>query len=333
MKRIYLFILIIKGCFLFSQITIGEIKKTDAIPGGKSIVYNGIDNFVFRDSYDDNHYKIYLGLKFYNPPYVNTEDNSKDEFKGRLKEFSNSGLISSNKYTVFTDSVSKIDLEEFVGQKFYYNDKMEKYGESEKSFRPEFPTIAVKNLYTIIYNPKPIFNQGNIEIITDPEQFNNRYFTLIDVLTDTKFDEFFEKNIKTKLLSYKNYSYKDLGANVYTRKDIYLGVLFKFQDDITKKEFYVSEEYIKNFIFVPFFVNQKNLYDSKLMVKGHHQENNEDSTIKDPNLVYKSLLSDKTYRSLIFSIFYKHSRSFILDQLVFKCPFENSIRKKIKFSI
>jgi len=50
-------------------------------------------------------------------------------------------------------------------------------------------------------------------------------------------------------------------------------------------------------------------------------------------IYYNTLLSDKTYRSLIFSIFYKHSRSFILDQLVFKCPFENSIRKKIKFSI
>ena len=59
MKRIYLFILIIKGSFLFSQITIGEIKKTDTIPENKSLVYNGIDNFVIRDSYDDNHYKIY----------------------------------------------------------------------------------------------------------------------------------------------------------------------------------------------------------------------------------------------------------------------------------
>jgi len=53
----------------------------------------------------------------------------------------------------------------------------------------------------------------------------------------------------------------------------------------------------------------------------------------DEDYYFEALLSDKTYRSLIFSIFYKHSRSFILDQLVFKCPFENSIRKKIKFSI
>lgn len=295
MKKKYLFILIIKGSFLFSQITIGEIKEIDTIPKNKPLVYNSVDNFKMRDSDNDVDYKMYIGLKFFNPPAPSiTEEYIKSKFENRLNESFNERLIGSN-YEVFTDSISKIDLEEFVGQKFYYNDKLGNYSKSEEVERDGSPKITVNKLYTVVYNPKPILNAGFIEIINNPEQFNNRYFTLIDVLTDTKFDELV-KNIKNKLRLFKNYNNNDFGKdNVYRNKDIYSGVLFKFRDDINKKEFYVSEKYIENFILVPFFVNQKTQYDSKLMInsgwdkqRGWDIRNSfEDYTIKEPNLVYK----------------------------------------------
>lgn len=260
MKKIYLFIILLKGSFLFSQITIGEVKGEN-IPKSKDLVYTDGDNFISPDAFNDldyDHYKIYLGLKFYNPPTSASGEFIKSDFKIKLSGISdNSDLISSD-YNVFTDNVSEIDLEEFVGQKLYLNKSLNEYSESNEVGRNGTPTTPVKKMYTVVYCPKVILNHGKIEIISNPNEFNDRYFTLIDVLTGNKFVELVNQSI-VKLKKYYDYNYNDFGKDKkYKGKDIYLGVLFKFQDDITKKEFYVSEKYVKNFILVPFLSIKKN---------------------------------------------------------------------------
>lgn len=312
-KNLLIILVSFKSIFLSAQITIGKTNEKDTISKNKTLSYNGYDNFKLNGS----DYNMYIGLKFYNPP--TTEEYRKSNFEEGLRNFHNENLISSN-FNVFTDTLTKIDLEDFVGKKFYQN-AMGTYSESENIDRDGYLKTEVKYIYSVIYKPKPILdNRGFIKIINNPDEFNNKYFTLIDVLSDKKYDDLIQ-NINDKIKLNKDFNYNKFGKDAeYKSIDLFKGILFKFQDNITKKEFYMSEKYIKKLILVPFFENQKALYDTKKMVKSELNNQNrmnkketiEDLTINDPNLIYKcevTLLKepdmDEKGREIIYKLVYR----------------------------
>lgn len=227
--------------FSFSQITIGSVEKKEIeIVEPKPIPFDSINNY--KEQEDLINYKMYVGQKIYLPKYNNTEDVG---YTGKEYPF------------MFSDSLSLVNVEPSKQLKMVDN-----VGSATNKF--------YKNIFTYKYKPFHYFSgivNGNAyaSIVTNADEVSNKYYTVIDVFTGEDMKNILN-NIKT-LINKRNDNYDDyiddVGFNNYDIFDM-SKTIFKIQDDITKEQLYVFN--LNYFILVPYFVKQKEVFNSKKVV-------------------------------------------------------------------
>ncbi|WP_395045435.1 hypothetical protein [Flavobacterium sp.] len=241
-------ILFLFPIFSFSQITIGSVeKKGIEVVEPKPIPFDSI--YDYKEQEDLINYKMYIGQKIYLPKYNNNEDFS---YVGKEYPF------------MFADSLSKVNIDPIRELKMVDN----MGSKTNKIY---------KNIFTYKYKPFHYYSgvvNGNAyaSINTNADEVSNKYYTVIDVYTGEEMKTILD-NIK-KLINNRNDNYDnyidDVGFNNYDIYDM-SKIIFKIQDDITKEQIYVFN--LNYFILVPYFVKQKEIYNSKKIIAVLSNEN------------------------------------------------------------
>lgn len=245
----YLLLLFVFPLSTFGQITIGNVEKySEEKIEVKPTPYDSLKNFTEQEKLSD--YKMYVGLKFYKPPF----DNSKSKI-------ANGGKYNFRKYTyhsMFNDSLIELKL----GKSILVDEG------SVQSF---------EKIYTYCYKPQLNIGSNNeAYITTNQDQISDKYFTVVNVLIDEEVSGMYGK-LKSNIASLR----KERNANdmIETDRDNFYvsrknAVVFKLADDNTKETFYVRS--LDNFVLVPYFVKQQQLFNNKKFIALIPNNNYED---------------------------------------------------------
>lgn len=219
---------------IYSQITITEVEKTEERIVLKPAPYDSLKNWEYHEKLGDN--KQYIGLQIYLPPTPNKSigvyPGSQNNFLFSIKP----SIIKTNVKSSFTD---------------YNSTKWEEH--------------VYDSLVTFVYNPFHYYYGGNmVGVCSDSATISNTYFTIINVIYGKKLDSIlrfmenafhdfkkqkrgniFIPNIRNEI----SYNYNDRPSYIFLLKN-------------NKNNDSLYCFYNSNFILVPYFVKQKDLYQN-----------------------------------------------------------------------
>lgn len=240
----------------FSQITIKEVEKNIHVESLKPPPYDSLTNYqdledITRELSDyeiKTHYLKYIGLKIYLPPCYN--NNSKEDIK------------ECDCVDLFTPKPNKFKLSYSISG-----------NDSAVSFLFKPISFATRD------NPD-YDNRYNFDVKTRGEEVRNKYYTILDVYNAKSADSINEtmNTVYSHILNEeKKIAFeKHLYDYEMTRR------VFVLKDEITNDTLYVKNS-LNSFILVPYFLKQKQLYNSKLLVSFIYSERLQDkeSTFTD----------------------------------------------------
>ncbi|BDX37999.1 hypothetical protein CYCD_13540 [Tenuifilaceae bacterium CYCD] len=238
-KALVFTILFFYSEFLYSQVTITEIKKIEVKDFLKPEPYDSLKNWETFEKIGE--YKKYIGLQVYLIPFTNPHlyyDN---------RESTQLPLLLSNHPNTIP-----------VNPKLH----------------PSFNKI-----YTSIYKPYnySVNNYGgSVGLCSDSNEVCNKYFTIIDVLYDAKLKDYWNRlDITLRDAFRKNNDAKN--GDVHIDRYDFMGtnnapeLLFVLRNDINGDTIY-SEHTSRFFLLVPYFVKQKQLYQNKYLIYDDEKE-------------------------------------------------------------
>lgn len=239
-KSLLLFFVLLAPLVCFSQITIGSVEKNISPKiEPKPIPYDSLINYKKQE--EPLNYKMYIGLKLFLPPYDKRE---KSDYTGRVYPF-----MFKDTVKVY-NAISNIPLI-----------KADSYGRETGSNFKNFATVKYKPYY---YFSGIMNGNSYTSISTDGEKVSNRYYTVTNV---------FIKKQKDSIISEISKKLRDFPEDItYVDKDLFVSFdaydysdkIFQLQDDISKEKMLVFD--LRDFIFVPYFLKQKQLYNSKKLI-------------------------------------------------------------------
>ena len=262
----FIIIFILFGNKLFSQVTLGEIEKVEVTEVLKPPVYDSLKNFeafnVRMTQYDTTYppneqlfYKQYIGLNLYIPPFSNPQI----------------GTCSNNSYFLFstTPSILLVDTTKLkIREQIYSRTPIVVdlgNGTSSTSYCQKFEYYKIM---TLIYKPFHCNTVNSKAIVINSKEISDKYYTIIDVLCgDTLYKTW--NNLRKKIWNaYDDKSIKN--EKIYVDLQVYKSgslpeLIFILKNDINGDTLYYvnPSPYNKDFILVPFFVKQKQLYNGK----------------------------------------------------------------------
>lgn len=254
--------LIVGNNLIYSQITITEIEKTEDRIVLKPEPYDSLKNWEYHEKLAD--YKQYIGLQIYLPP---TPNKSIGVYPGNQDNF----LFSKKASTIKTNVKSSYRI----------------YGGYNSN---EFKEHIYDSLVTFVYEPFHYYYGGDgaggnmVGVCSDSATISNTYFTVINVIYGERLDSILEY-MRTTFYNLE----KQKGKNVYIsnfREEIssynndepsYIFLLINNKNNDTLYCFYKN-----NFILVPYFVKQKDMYQNVNLIYDNEKTNW--GTFKNPTL-------------------------------------------------
>ena len=224
----------------FAQITIGSVDKNIATKiEQKPIPYDSLINYKNQENPID--YKMYVGLKIFLAPF---DKKQKSEYTGRVYPF------------IFKDSIGIYNSDE--------NIKLIKADNIGRQISENYTKFATTKYKPYYYFSGIVNGNSYTSISTDGEVVSNKYYTVSNVYIGEEKDSIISKIAK----ELNNLSQSD----TYVDKDLFVSFdaydysdkIFQIQDDITKEKSFVFD--LSQFIFVPYFVKQKEIYNSSKLI-------------------------------------------------------------------
>ncbi|MDI9312644.1 MAG: hypothetical protein QM535_20710 [Limnohabitans sp.] len=190
--------------------------------------YDSLNNFQTQSRLID--YKQYIRLKIYLPPCTNPKI----------------GTYTDAEFFLFTKIPTKIQVSDTM-----------------KLMKNEY-----ENILSCVYKPFHYYS-GNVNgntyagITSDAKVVSEKYFTIIDILYDKELNDVWNQ---TDSILWSNRDNKQL----YVDRNGFKGgtqrptIILKLINDINGDTLYCVNP--RKFIFVPFFLKQKQLYDKKIFI-------------------------------------------------------------------
>lgn len=224
---------------LYSQITITEVEKIEERIVLKPAPYDSLKNWEYHKKLGD--YKQYIGLQIYLPP---TANKSIGIYPGSQNNF----LFSIKPSTIKTNVKSSY--------RYYGSNKWEEH--------------TYDSLVTFVYKPFHYYYGGDgaggnmVGICSDSASVSDTYFTIMNVIYGKKLDSIlsFMRNTFYDLQKQKRENMfiptirNEISYN-YNDKPSYIFLLKNNKNNDSLYCFYNS-----NFILVPYFVKQNDLYQN-----------------------------------------------------------------------
>ncbi len=233
-----LFIISVQFCY--SQITITEIKKSEEKIALKPEPYDSLIKWEYKERLGD--YKQYIGLQVYLPPISNKPigdwTSSQNNFLFSLK----SAIIKTNVKSI---------------HRYYSTNKWVEH--------------VYDSLITFVYEPFHYYYGGNgaggrmVGVCSDSAKVSNTYFTILNVIYAEKLDSIF-RYMRNTLYEFEEQ--KRYNIFVPRFRDEISGdkpsFIFLLKNNSTNDSLYCF--FRSDFILVPYFIKQKNLYLNKKLI-------------------------------------------------------------------
>ena len=234
LKLILVLIILINTKFSFSQVTIAtETTPTIQEAVVKPPIYDSLENWKQFERLAD--YKQYIGQQIYLPPFKNSFG------RDMVHPF------------IFTLVPKMVVLKD---SSYLYS----------SAYKPKF-----------LYGSSYYYAQGSDEVQND-EDVSNNYFTIIDVIYGDKLKILFDKvkKVEDSIESFfLHYNCKAIFVGDQRMSSEYLYLIKNNKTDEllycnNKYELEISGANETNFILVPYFVKQKQLYQNKYLIYDEH---------------------------------------------------------------
>jgi len=268
-KKIFLFVFVLLSFTCFSQITITEIERKEELIVTKPEQYDSLKNWEIQENL--NAYKQYIGLQVYLPPFENIKQTDNYFRYGMKMPF----MFSTKPILINIDS-----------NRNYLRLKNKWYQTSAN--KHAWKTIEYYQIYTPVWKPFHYISNSIMEVgVINSSESGNKYYTIIKILYANELKSVFKKldsllNSKEVEIStiYDQYI-KDLGADFDSKfwennpQKIFVDrprvlnydlpkIVFVLRDNIGNDTIYCTN--IRNFILVPYFVKQKELFQNKSFI-------------------------------------------------------------------
>jgi len=256
-----------------SQVTISEIAQEALVIGDRPASYDSLKNLQSHDDLKD--YQQYIGLQIFLPP---TSNNSFPFlFSTRINTIK-TGVESTVKY----------------------------FSREGNSSKETLKTHVYDSLMTYVYKPVHYyFDQHDADVLpdskvcSDSSEISNTYYTILDVMYGKRLRDIVNNIKKTTIDSQRNSKGTHKFVHDFPHKsgprfmDIDYqdsNVLFLLKNNKTNDRLYGAVG--SNFILVPYFVKQKELYEGKKLIYDDDKSSlgfiNSSFEANDPRYLIKS---------------------------------------------